>query len=199
MESLRNFQIRENNSPKIERTSNIPTDSFSSPYIKFENNKGLKRLELIKEIIRVEGPIHKDEVAKRYSSSLGLAKAGARIKTEANPFILKLIYSGTLDSEGENMDWVWIKDQPVPIRDRSEVEYSLRRPEFLPPIEIREAIKVCVKECHGATKEELERSIPRQLGISSSSQKLREIVSREIHGLVSADMLRTQGEILIMK
>jgi very-short-patch-repair endonuclease len=192
-ESIRKI---ESISPKIERTSEIPTDSFSTPYIKFENRAELKGSELIENIIRIEGPIHKDEIAKRYSSSLGLAKTGSKIKTEVNSLILKMIYAGTLDSEGENMDWVWVRDQAIAIRNRSEVEYNLRRPEFLPPCEIREAIKVCVKECHGATKEELERSIPKQLGISSSSQKLREIVSREVDELVSNENVKIEGGLL---
>jgi hypothetical protein len=62
----------------------------------------------------------------------------------------------------------------------------IKKPEFLPPIEIKETIKICVKECHGATKKELERSIPKQLGITTSSQKLRAIVSKEIDRLISS-------------
>ena len=180
----------------IERGSPNIDSSFSTPYIKFENRAELKGSELIENIIRIEGPIHKDEIAKRYSSSLGLAKTGSKIKTEVNSLILKMIYAGTLNSEGENMDWVWIRGQAIAIRNRSEVEYNLRKPEFLPPCEIRKTIKVFIKECHGATREELEKAVPKQLGISSASQLLKEIISREIDKMLKDGGLNKDNEIL---
>jgi len=173
----------------IERDETKEETSFSTPYIKFENTKGFRGSELLLEIIKVEGPIHKDELSRRYSSSLGLAKTGSKIKTEVNSYILRLIQNGTLDSEGENMDWVWIRGQSISIRNRAEMDYNLRKPEFLPPCEIKKTIEVCVKECHGATREELEKSVPRQLGFSSVSQLLRSIISREIDKLSKSGIL----------
>lgn len=198
LEKIHNSQeiVKEKITHTIERDSSNIVSSFSTPYIKFENTLKLKGSELIENIIRVEGPIHKDEVTKRYSYSLGLAKTGSKTKMEVNTIILKMIYNGTLDSEGENMDWVWIRDQTIPIRNRSEVEYSLRKPEFLPPCEIRKTIEVCVKECHGATREELEKSVPKQLGVSSASQLVRSIVSKEIDRMIHKVKLAEKGGIL---
>jgi very-short-patch-repair endonuclease len=177
----------------IERDLAKEENSFSTPYIRFENTQGLKGSNLILEIIKVEGPIHKDELSRRYSSSLGLSKTGSKIKTEVNSFILKMIQSRTLDS-GENMNWVWLKNQTIPIRNRSEVGYSLRKPEFLPPCEIRKTIEVCVKECHGATREELEKSVPRQLGFSSVSQLLKNVISKQIDEMLKDKILEeSQG------
>jgi hypothetical protein len=61
------------------------------------------------------------------------------------------------------------------VRNRSDVESNtLRKPEILPPEEVRVAIAEVVEENYGAERDQLVQAVARLFGFGSTSAQLRE-------------------------
>lgn len=148
-----------------------------------------KMAEIVAEIIETEGPIHEEEVAKRVSSLWGLKRTGARIRKVVLRGIKSAIRNSTVIKSGKFL----MKDEMVEIivRDRSEVESSgLKKPEMLPPLEIREALRQVVELQVGVSKEEGARLASRLFGFKSMSSQLQAVIQGEINKMVK------QGELV---
>ena len=73
----------------------------------------------------------------------------------------------------------FITGSSVKIRDRSQVvSPSLRKPEMLPPAELRAALLAVVERNLGADREEAVASVSRAVGFRATSAQLRVIIQR---------------------
>ena len=69
----------------------------------------------------------------------------------------------------------------VPVRNRSEVTApNLKKPEMIPPSEVRQAIFYFVKEHVGLRREELPAMVSSVLGFKTTSPKLKELVDKTL-------------------
>jgi hypothetical protein len=84
----------------------------------------------------------------------------------------------------------------VQIRNREQAPASTRRPESLPPAEVRAAITALVSACHGATREEIPTAVARLLGFKSTTTSLRELVDGQITRLVQDGTLQEANALL---
>lgn len=85
------------------------------------------------------------------------------------------------------------------MRDRSLVESStLRRPELLPPAEIKVAVTKVVADNLGAKRDELVLIVSRQLGYRSTSTQLRQLILDQIEALRLAGRLADKGEFVVL-
>ena len=74
---------------------------------------------------------------------------------------------------------------PVPIRNRTDVVSSnLRKPDYLPPVEIRQALTAIVGAHLGMTSGEAATEVARLFGFKSTSAQLRQVIEDEIRFLV---------------
>ena len=137
------------------------------------------------QIIQVEGPVHADEVARRVTALWGLQRTGGRIVAAVTRGLTNALKRGAIVADGPFYS-PGGAERPR-IRDRSAVRSStLRRPEMVPPVEIREAISQLVGLHIGVTREEVITQVSRLLGFKATSSQLREVIGREIDALVSA-------------
>jgi hypothetical protein len=75
----------------------------------------------------------------------------------------------------------------VPVRDRSEVIASnLKKPEMIPPSEVRQAIIYFIKEQIGLRREELPVMVSRVFGFKTTSQKVKELVEKTLTSMHEA-------------
>jgi hypothetical protein len=137
--------------------------------------------EIIKEIIRIEGPIHVDEVTNRVKALWGYSRAGSRIQAAVNNAV------GALASS-DQCQWVdgflFLLGAPVKIRNRENISSAdLRRPEMICPMEIREAIFAVIDLGRGAGAREISTAVARLFGFKSTSAQLRYSVENQIHKL----------------
>ena len=148
-----------------------------------------KMAQIVAEIVEREGPIHEEEVARRVSSLWGLKRTGARIRKA----VLRGIKSAERKPTIIRSKKFLMKDgmTEIAVRDRSEVESSsLKKPEMLPPLEIREALRQVVEQQVGVTKEEGARLASRLFGFKSMSSQLQAVIQAEIDKMVK------QGELV---
>lgn len=130
---------------------------------------------IVVAVVQVEGPIHKDEIARRLTSLWGLQRTGVRIAEAALKAVDAGIRSGILNSEA---DFVTHQEQAVvPVRNRSEVaSANLKKPEMIPPSEVRQAIRYLVTEHVGLRRDELALLVGKAIGFRAASAKLKDLI-----------------------
>lgn len=152
--------------------------------------------EMMKHVVRVvsiEGPIHETEIVLRIRSAWGLARAGARIRDAVQAAIKAAKDSGYIAGG----PFYVVPEQTIIVRDRSEVDSStLRRPENLPPEEVKVAIGQVVEENYGAEQDQLAQAVARLFGFSSTSAQLREVVESALGDLLGSGRLRIDGRLV---
>lgn len=138
--------------------------------------------EITQRIVSIEGPIHKDEVARRLASVFGKEKAGRRIVEITGKALLK----AKQPTSGERLlsdGSFWFNTaqyENVPVRNRANQILSIQKAEMIPPMEIRAAIKMIVEQSGGAEESEIVRAVARLFGFERVGPTLNAIISNEL-------------------
>lgn len=188
-----------NGEPAIDRddSADAPADTtpdaWSTPYAeaRFDvplgvaiHDMGTSDLaSIVLRIVEIEGPIHRDELARRVTSLWGLQRTGNRIVEAVSRAVDVCKIDGAIKIEGEFVSH--IERVMVSVRNRLNVSSAnLKKPEMIPPSEIRQAILNLTREQPGLDREEASLLTARALGFRATSGKLRESVHRIINELV---------------
>ena len=133
---------------------------------------------LMLQVVEQEGPIHFDELTTRMRTLWGLQRAGSRVRDALDSARQSLLADGAITVEDGFID---LPQRTVRVRDRSSVSsVNLRRPDCLPPAEIRQAILEVLKTNLGGQREELPGAVARMLGLSAVTAGVRELVLTQL-------------------
>ena len=166
---------------EIQRTDNgeetgdlvIPPYELAQPHIDTHRH--------IIEIVRVEGPVHVDAVARRIADAAGISRIGARIRRNLEWAIKDASSSNSIVRKGE---FLWLPDMNRPIvRDRSAVPQA-KKIELISPEEIAEAIKMIVERSYEIDKADAAPEAGRILGFRRVSRDTRAKIDSVIEGLI---------------
>jgi very-short-patch-repair endonuclease len=148
---------------------------------------------IVARVVEVEGPIHRDEVARRITSLWGLQRTGVRIAEAISRAIDAGLRAGDLREEADFVDH---RDQKtIPVRCRSQVESAnLKKPEMIPPAELREAIRRLVEEHVGLGRDEARLMVAKVLGFKATSAKLRDVIEKSVAHMLEQSMLVLRDE-----
>nr|WP_228735212.1 DUF3320 domain-containing protein [Xanthomonas euvesicatoria] len=156
--------------PYIEASFAVPNNQFELHLVPTG-----QLATIVRQIVEVESPIHRSEVVTRARTLWGLHRAGSRIQQAVEEAIGSVVSTGGVQIVDQ--DFLAIPGKEVRVRDRSMVEsLTLRRPEFLPPAEIKVAIVKVLADNLGAMPDELVLIVSRQLGYRSTSAQLRQLI-----------------------
>lgn len=145
------------------------------------------------EIVAVEGPVHESEIIVRIRSAWGLARAGNRIRDAVRTALTSAVAKGQIAGG----PFYAVPGQAIIVRNREDVQsQSLRKPEMLPPDEIKAAIMQVVAQNYGAEEDQLIQAVARLFGFGSTSAQLREVLQGSLQDLLTAGHLRREGELL---
>jgi hypothetical protein len=151
---------------------------------------------MIKHVVRVvsiEGPVHESEIVVRIRSLWRLARTGNRIRDA----VLTAVMAAKRRGDIVGGPFYAVPSQEVVVRDRSETgSGTLRKPEYLPPEEVKVAIRQVVKENFGAEQDQLIQAVGRLFGFSSTSAQLREVVEAALADLLDSGQLRLDGRLI---
>jgi len=152
---------------------------------------------VVLKIIEIEGPIHSEEIARRVTQLWGLRRTGKRIREAVTRAVQSAARSSGILRDGE---FYSLRSRPeVPIRDRGEVAVAtLRRPEMLPPVEVRKAIAAIAEANLGVTRDEAVTQTARLFGFGATSPQLRQVIGGEIDSLLHQGRLEERNEKLYM-
>jgi very-short-patch-repair endonuclease len=150
--------------------------------------------ELVCNVVKVEGPVHHDEIVARLRTLWGLQRAGGRIQSAVERGIATAVREGRiLDAE----DFCAVLEGEVGVRDRSAVaSLTLRKPEMLPPMEIQAAALMFVRANMGAARDELVQGMARLFGFKATSAQLRAVLEAQVDGMLAGGVLEMRGEMV---
>ena len=149
---------------------------------------------MAEEIVGVEGPVHIDEIINRIRDAWGLKRAGGRIQDAVERAVKVAVRQKRLV---EDDDFYWLPGTEPVVRDRScATSPSLRRPEMLPPTEIRMALVDLVAVNFGATEEQAVQAASRAFGFKSTSAQLRDIILDELKAALLEGVLARQDGLI---
>ncbi|WP_372422164.1 DUF3320 domain-containing protein [Salinarimonas chemoclinalis] len=131
---------------------------------------------MVREIVAVEGPIHADEIARRYAAAFGAQRAGARIAET----VARGLAAAAARGVGEDALLVergfWMtraQHASPPVRDRTEAPPNTRLPAMIAAHEIRAALARAIADNGAMDREEAVTAVARLLGFQRTGSELR--------------------------
>lgn len=176
--------------PYLEATPNRPSHVSGELH---ETPTGILTA-MAEEVVGIEGPVHIDEIVNRIRDAWGLKRAGGRIQDTVEQAVkVALRQKRLVQAE----DFYWRPGSEPVVRDRSYAKSpSLRKPEMLPPTEIRMALVDLVGQNFGATEDQAVQATSRAFGFKSTSGMLRSVILDEIKASLDAGILSKQDGLL---
>jgi len=154
----------------------------------------LRLLDIIYQIVQIESPIHIKELGRRvcdlWDNKIRLSKTLTYAIKRAMSFGVQL---GKIKVEHS---FVYDPNQKsIPIRDRSQVQSkSLRKPERIPPQEIRAAVLSAIEQHLGMTEEEVIDTVVECFGFKRTPIKLPQYIQEQLeHLLQQSKTIRNKG------
>jgi very-short-patch-repair endonuclease len=150
---------------------------------------------VVEQIVMIEGPVHVDEVTARVRSAWDLQRSGGRIQSSVERAISQSVQTHRLKIENQFLS---VPGASVRVRDRSGVvSASLRRPDMLPPQEVKQGVLHVVRMNLGGSQDEIAQTVVHLLGFKATSAQLRDVVQTAINTLVQEEILAQKGELLV--
>jgi very-short-patch-repair endonuclease len=152
-----------------------------------------KLAEVLVRIVEIEGPIHEEEIGRRYAYVCGCDRAGGRIQEAARRGLAWAVRAGKLYLDGS-----FYSLKPLtacPPRDRSNIRSStLRKPEMIPPVEVRTAVLQIVREHVGVEPQDAVVEVARVLGFQRTGAEVERLVEGELRALLADGVLALKNE-----
>ena len=147
--------------------------------------------QLVLQVVEQEGPVHFDELTTRMRTLWGLQRAGSRVRDALDAARQSLLADGAITAEADFLD---LPGRTVRVRDRSAVSSAnLRRPDCLPPAEVRQAIKQALQSSLGGQRDELPAAVARMLGLNAVTVAVRELILGQLDALHHSAEVRFNG------
>ncbi len=138
-----------------------------------------RRVDILTHIVAVEGPVHEDEIGRRYATVCRRERAGARIQEAVKDGLAQAARQGKLFADGPFYT-LNPMDECLP-RDRSRTRSStLRKPEMLPPVEIRTALGHIVAEHIGVEPRAAVVEAARMFGFERTGGELQDVIEGQL-------------------
>ena len=151
----------------------------------------------IQRVVKIESPVHFDEVAKRIGTAVGVKKIGNRIRSAIQTAARQVARSRNIEMRGEFL--YWTEQEQIPIRDRSELPNASRKLELIAPEEIQAAIKQLVADTLGIEQDDLSREVCKLFGFKTASANMRQHVNRIINWMIKHGHLKEKGGSLLLE
>ena len=154
--------------------------------------------EWISEVVRVESPIHRQEVVTRIRTAARVGRAGSRIQQRMERAILHGVRSSMFEQRG---DFLWRAGHQTPdVRRRAgklpDTAKALRKIEMIAPEEIGQALHHAVNDSFGISEDEAVNEACRLFGFQRTGPKITSRVQRIVKQLLREGRLNRTGEIL---
>ena len=144
--------------------------------------------EIVAKVVEIEGPIHRDEVARRVAFLWGVKRTGRRIAEAVEQALGQAEHEGKVLRGG--LFYSFSGQRAVVVRNRETVySNTLRQPEMLPPVEIRSSLVAVVADHCGVSFDEAIVLSARLFGFHATGTQLRNVISQEINCLLDNAMI----------
>ncbi len=146
----------------------------------------------LEEVVRVEAPVHFEVATRRVATATGTLRRGSRIVEAFRSACRLAVRQGRLVMKG---DILTISGSNLAqVRDRSQLDPSDRKIEYVPPEEIDLGIKQVAEASHGIVEDEIPQAVARLLGLGRTGDNARTIVKNRVRRLKGRDLLTRRGD-----
>jgi very-short-patch-repair endonuclease/ligand-binding SRPBCC domain-containing protein len=150
--------------------------------------------QLAEQVVAIEGPVHIDEIINRIRDAWGLRRAGGRIQDAVEKAVAVAVRQNRLLQDG---DFYNLPHKVPIVRDRcTATSATLRKPETLPPAEIRLALLQVIERNFGATEDQVVQAAARAFGFKSTSALLRDVIVETLRRMLAAGELHQNDGLL---
>ena len=145
----------------------------------------------ISEIVKVESPVHIDEVTRRITEAAELGRAGTRVKYTMTQAAR---YAGQAGIILMKDDFLWEPEMETPpVRDRSKLPATSKKIALIAPEEIYEAIRQTVQGSVAITEEAVIPLVAKRLGFSRITDEIKQKLSASIGQCIRQDIITHEG------
>jgi hypothetical protein len=145
-------------------------------------------------VVKGEGPVHTEEVARRIREAFGLQRTGNRILEHVLASLEHLAQTGQI--EHDNDFWSPIGRDLKAVRDRRNASLPLRRAAMISPAEYQLAITSIISGAVAISREDLIIETARVFGFDRTGPDLREAIDQQSEILVDLGRFHLDGDVL---
>lgn len=175
-------------SPQPEEEATLPLTPYEEcgqlPIRTANDIPSTPRFELaraVAEVVRIEGPVHVDEVTRRIRTLWGLKRSGRRIQ-EAVARGIK--YAESMEQVLRRESFLWPpEERPLPPRSRSARE--MLKIELISDEEIGVAIHRTLEIQYASPKDAIPTTVARLLGFQQTSEQIRKSILRVLRRMLN--------------
>lgn len=163
-------------------------EKYSSEY--FYDQFNLEPIRILKRVVKIEGPIRKDEAWRRVIRFWGMNSLGARIRRYADLFEEECLQDGSIKKKN-NFYWPSkLKKAPVRKRDTNKINTSI---DFVAPEEIGEAALIVLKREYSLPEDNLIKQTSKLLGFSRKLGKNFKYLKKSIRSYIRKGKIIKNG------
>lgn len=146
------------------------------------------------QVVDLESPIHKTELIRRVTEGAGLKRSGSRIQTAVQTAIDHGVREQKIAQKG---DFIWHPEMSEPdVRDRSELDATMKKFEFVAPDEIRVALHKAVESGFSLSDEDAVSSATRLLGFQRVTAQAKSIIDNQLSSLLNDGTLVSKNRMI---
>jgi len=147
----------------------------------------------IAEVVWIESPVHLDDIVRRIAEAGGVSRAGRRIREHVEAGCRRALKQGRARRSG---DFFWLTEmEEAPMRDRSDLADSSKKPERIAPEEIEKAVEKVVSESFGMRKEDVPPSVLKLLlGFRRTTRGASATIMEVVEGMIGEGKLSEDGD-----
>ncbi|MYD43838.1 MAG: DUF3320 domain-containing protein [Gammaproteobacteria bacterium] len=157
-------------------------------------------VQLVKEVVGNEGPVHSEIVIDRVRSAWGLKSTGRRIREHVLMAISQALKHGQIASLSRRSEFLVLRDASQltrPLRDRSDVQTAkLKDPDYIPPTELMACLSEVVQANVAISIEDATKEVSRILGTNRRRDRMHELVAECGQALVNTNKITREGDLL---
>lgn len=137
----------------------------------------------VARVVKLEGPVHVDEVTDRITAAWGVTRAGRRIQAVLTRAVEVAVLSGAVIKRDE---FLWPIGLEKPIVRTPDTDDLPRPIEHIAPEEIAEAAYLCVAEARRLQADDVIRETAQLLGYSRAAPRIEALVNLALSQLQAA-------------
>ncbi len=184
----------ENNSSSVEECCNTYREATVGS-IRIDATRPLYEMspivlaEVAYNVVSVEGPVHREEIARRIAAFWGAGRTSKRMIAAVDSALSHAIDKQMMVADGEF--FTVLGQEQVEVRSRASViSLTLRQPEMLPPAEITAAIYKLVTLHVGLSSDECIVGTGRLFGYRSTGSQLKHVITRQLDLMIERGQIR---------
>ncbi|HET7896945.1 MAG TPA: DUF3320 domain-containing protein, partial [Flavisolibacter sp.] len=148
----------------------------------------------IETIVRVESPVHFEEVARRMVEAAGISRLGSRTRSQLELAVKFAEGAGKIMRKSE---FLWSPHMEVPaLRKRSQLPAASRKIRLIAPEELQLAIEKVVSDSIAIQPEAAVRQVATLFGFQRLTEEMRQEILEAIRKAVGEKMILIEGEVL---